>query len=151
MKRSNIHLCILFSVLAIVFTIVLITDRKERSIVGFGNNFIKVLSIDNPDLKKENVIIDPDIRMLQKDDTKKHVLDPTYLYYATDKIDHYAPAYTYSSGDKTLNIGKVKDLKKGETCRLYLRIDGIHKIILNGTEIWQAPYITGNSPDAEER
>lgn len=100
----------------------------------------------------ENVIVDPNIRMFQKNDAKNSVQDSSYLYYSTDRIAHCAPEVAiYYNDNNTFKIGRARNLKKGEISRLHVRIDGLHKILLNGKEIWKAPYINENNPDETER
>lgn len=152
MKRSNLHLGILFLISVISFTIVLLTNKRER-IVCIRSEKVKTLNIHNIKLKKEDIIVHPYVRIPQKNDAENTVQDFSHLYYSTDRISHCAPALAIYSDDQpqTFIIAEVRNLKKGETSRLHVCIDGLQNIRLNGEEVWKAPNTNENNPEKTER
>lgn len=109
---------------------------------------MKVLKILNPDLTKEDIIVDPNTKSFRSNISYKknsNPLDTTYLYYQLKDNIKYNPASTIYAD--TMDIGKVMNAKLGETYKLKVRINGLMKIYLNNDLVWVAPYANNIVPN----
>lgn len=142
MKRSNIYLIILLIVLVIPFLWFRFTYKPHRTIVSF-NKLIRVLDIQNPNLNKADIVIDPANTKFSWDHNESkdsYLADSTYIYYQLENGEKYTPAAT--TQNDTLFIGKVTIQKPHEVYKLKLHMNGLEFIILNGDTVWKAPYAT---------
>lgn len=148
MKRSNLYLLILLFFVGIPFIILRFTyDENNKTIIRI-NRDVKVLKILNPDLSKENIIVDPNTRHFRIDfkyKGKDTPIDTTYLYYQLKNNVKYNPVATIYTD--TMDIGKVMNAKPGETYKLKVRINGLMKIYLNDKLVWIAPYAENVLPE----
>ncbi|RHJ91416.1 hypothetical protein [Parabacteroides bouchesdurhonensis] len=133
MKRSNI---IFFSLLAILYFVPLLIFGisnfipVDKSYTDFG--YIKVLQIDNPALKPDDIKVDTTFIPVYRTPTLCTKNDFTYLYYKGTK--QYLPEV--SGRDSTLIVKGAIESGQDKNLTLHIRINNLKKIILNDQEIW---------------